>query len=286
MYNVATLAGNNKVMRTIYVVSLDYKDGGADELSPDLQSAQVQKDKYIRWLKENQRNGTVKTFTTEMSEDEWKDVVDDPAFFFDNLHSVRLKELSVEKVYFGRMKSKADLQKQIGRINLLYKDHRLYMKAQNLVLLYNHNMSETEENKDLHKQFMQVCNRNPQEADRILTVMHERQYPVSIYAAPIKKVMPQTLIYQNVEQGDWVNCTFCGNVMLLPHAADKCPECGMGGRLQWVDDTRPEIQKSGLTDRYPVDRKLMMKAVFTDDTLQSDFPDVWDKIQKGEKVYY
>ena len=131
---MATLAGNNKFMRKIYVVSLDYKDGGADELSPDLQSAQIQKDKYIRWLKDNRRNGTVKTFTAEMAEDEWKDVMDDITCFFDNLDSTRLKEVSVDKVYFGRMKSKADLQKQIGRINLLYKDHRLYLKAQNLVL--------------------------------------------------------------------------------------------------------------------------------------------------------
>lgn len=273
-------------MKVIYVISLNYKGGGADGLSPDLQSAQIQKDKYIHWLKENQKNGTVKTFTTEISENEWKEIWDDSTYFFDNLDRFQLKELSADKVYFGRTKSKADLVKQIGRINLLYKDHHLYMKAQNLVLLYNHNMSETDENNDLHKQFMRVCNTNPQEADRILDEMNERQYPVSVYAAPIKKTVPQTHIYQNVEQGDWVHCSFCDNVMLLPHAADKCPECGMGGRLQWADEIKPEMQKSELTNIYPVDRKLMMKSVFTDVTLQNDFPEIWDRIQKGEKVYY
>lgn len=283
---MATLAEKFKYMKVIYVISLNYKGGGADGLSPDLQSAQIQKDKYIHWLKENKKNGTVKTFTTEISENEWKEIWDDSTYFFDNLDRVQMKEISVDKVNIGRMKSKADLEKQIGRINLLYKDHRLYMKAQKLVLLYNHNMSETDENKELHKEYMQVYNRNSQEAERILAEMHERQYPASIYTAPIKKVIPQTRIYQNVEQGDWVHCTFCDNVMLLPHAADKCPECGMGGRLQWVDEAKPEIRKNELTSRYPVDRKLMMKAVFTNETLQGDFPDIWDRIQKGEKVYY
>lgn len=35
--------------------------------------------------------------------------------------------------------------------------------------------------------------------------------------------------------GDFVTCSDCGKVMLLPHGADKCPACKKEGCLAWTD---------------------------------------------------
>ena len=39
--------------------------------------------------------------------------------------------------------------------------------------------------------------------------------------------------YSNV--ADYVECNHCGKRMLLPCGADKCPECGEEGMLEWAD---------------------------------------------------
>lgn len=46
----------------------------------------------------------------------------------------------------------------------------------------------------------------------------------------------KTIIYNNVHHGDWVRCNDCETTMLLPVCADKCPECGAEGTLEWAND--------------------------------------------------
>ena len=92
-----------------------------------------------------------------------------------------------------RTKSKNDLTAQIQRIFEQYKDHRLYGLAQALVLCYNHNMSMTETNSRLHREWM-ACHTpsgaawpdRERRAEELLTLMGCTQYPKSVYAAAPK----------------------------------------------------------------------------------------------------
>lgn len=52
------------------------------------------------------------------------------------------------------------------------------------------------------------------------------------------------------ETGDFVTCSDCGKVMLLPHGADKCPACRSEGNLSWTDATLQEADIDGLLERH------------------------------------
>lgn len=62
--------------------------------------------------------------------------------------------------------------------------------------------------------------------------------------------MEKTKLYGGIYSGDWVRCTNCGSVMLLPHGADKCPECEVTGCLDWVSefDNEHEVHRDYLLD--------------------------------------
>lgn len=267
-------------MKTLYVVSFDMKGGGADYLAPDLTAVH----EYIQSLKKNKIKGLVHIYKTEVTVSDFEDFMDDSTCFFDNIEDYNLQECAVYRIG-TRTKSKADLDKQIGRIFDAHNGHRLYMKAQKLVLRYNFNMSNSPQNISLHERYMRIRSTNTDKADELLMLMQNVQYPIDIYAVPGQNAEPETRIYNNVNGGDWVGCTFCGNVMLLPHGADCCPECGKDGQLKWVDDARPEMHKQQLRKTSFVDRKLELRNVFTQDAIIDMFPLAWARIQKGETVY-
>ena len=271
-------------MKTLFVVSLDFMNGGADSLFPDLSAALSRKNEYIQSLKENRLKGWVRIFKTEVTSRDFADFIEDSCLFFDNIGDYTLLELSAEAVGI-RTKSKADLNRQIGRIFTNHKEHRLYMKAQNIVLRYNSNMSQTPQNSALHKEYMYMTQRNPEQAKDILLQMNEFQYPVDVYTQTNDKDEPHTRTYNHIDNGDWVHCTFCDHVMLLPHGSEKCPECGKDGRLEWVDDNYPEMSKKQLQKTHFVDRKLQYRNVFSVDTIKTEFPLVWLRMQQGETVY-
>lgn len=50
--------------------------------------------------------------------------------------------------------------------------------------------------------------------------------------------------------GDFVICSDCGKVMLLPHGADRCPACRSEGKLSWMDDNLQETDIDGLLERH------------------------------------
>ncbi|RHH14421.1 hypothetical protein DW228_06365 [Bacteroides fragilis] len=60
---------------------------------------------------------------------------------------------------------------------------------------------------------------------------------------------PETVnVYTEV--GDFVTCTNCNAVMLLPIGADKCPECKKIGCLKWMDNDLQETDIDGLLARH------------------------------------
>lgn len=50
--------------------------------------------------------------------------------------------------------------------------------------------------------------------------------------------------------GDFVTCSGCGKVMLLPHGADRCPACKAEGTLSWTDANLQETDIDGLLERH------------------------------------
>ena len=88
------------------------------------------------------------------------------------------------------MKSKKDLTLQLQRIYKVHYHHRLYARAQYLVLRYNYNMSMTEENVSLWRKYMQchfylsgeVRPGMEHMAAHYLKLMGETKYPKAVYA--------------------------------------------------------------------------------------------------------
>lgn len=79
--------------------------------------------------------------------------------------------------------------------------------------------------------------------------------------------MEKTKLYGGIYSGDWVICSNCGSVMLLPHGADKCPECGKEGDLGWVepfDESKQEIALADLSNIEFIDRELKKEDCFYD----------------------
>lgn len=87
------------------------------------------------------------------------------------------------------MKSKKDLTIQIQRIRAVHNRHRLYGRAQNIVIRYNHNISMTEENDALWRKYMRchypggtICPELESMAAHYLKLMDETKYPKAVYA--------------------------------------------------------------------------------------------------------
>ena len=87
------------------------------------------------------------------------------------------------------MKSKKDLTIQIQRIRGVHNRHRLYGRAQNIVIRYNHNISMTEENDALWRKYMRchypggtIRPELESMAAHYLKLMDETKYPKAVYA--------------------------------------------------------------------------------------------------------
>jgi len=61
----------------------------------------------------------------------------------------------------------------------------------------------------------------------------------------------KTITFKGVTSGDHVHCNNCGQTMLLPHGADKCPICGFVGCLSWVDNEKQEADIADIPDTTP-----------------------------------
>ena len=102
--------------------------------------------------------------------------------FFDNINSYKLSVIESVNGWFGRIKSRNDLDKQIGRITSSHSNHRLYNKALELVMRYNHNISVTQQNTEMHRHYMQMKSVDEKKAQAILEHMQRHKYPVEVYS--------------------------------------------------------------------------------------------------------
>lgn len=77
------------------------------------------------------------------------------------------------------------------------------------------------------------------------------------------------------ETGDWVTCTWCSRVMLVPTGADKCPHCYYEGALGWHNDDKRETSCTKIegTSTYTVINKHTpeKQAYLSDDVLIGEF---------------
>lgn len=85
-----------------------------------------------------------------------------------------------------------------------------------------------------------------------------------------RELITPTKIYTDVTEGDWVHCNDCGEVMLLPHGADKCPECGAVGCLEWHSkhESFHETEYSKLKCHRITNRTLLPEDYLSEDTLK------------------
>lgn len=85
--------------------------------------------------------------------------------------------------------------------------------------------------------------------------------------------MCKTIVYNNCSEGDWVVCNNCGKKILVPYGADKCPECGSEGTLEWAyGDDYAEVNTDLLEilgeETEKVDRELQISDYCTPETIE------------------
>ena len=89
----------------------------------------------------------------------------------------------------------------------------------------------------------------------------------------------KTTIYKNLTHGDWVICTNCGKMMLVPCGADQCPECTCEGSLQWVDEEKQEADIDEVGETEYKDKELELQDYISVDTLAIEYPDEYKRLQ-------
>lgn len=91
----------------------------------------------------------------------------------------------------------------------------------------------------------------------------------------------ETKIYNDISHGDWVKCSQCGAIMLLPCGADQCPECCGCGTLSWMDEARQEMNVIDLgTDVFDTHRTLKLEDYLDPETLSIEFPEYYQHLKK------
>ena len=176
-------------MEKIYIVSLELDGSAADSLT---QSIKERDNKYLEFwqhMVDNKLAGAVVVREDIVDDNRYKEAKDGEQYYFDTLDWNNTKTLFQKKYHPRMMKSKADLERQITRIAANHPNHRLYNKAQLLVIYYNHNISESLENLMYWKEW-KVLDRNPEtkiQAEDMLRKMHETVYHRDLYTARVKK---------------------------------------------------------------------------------------------------
>lgn len=172
-------------MNKLYIVSLDMDGSGADFLTQSIKERDAKALEYWQSLVDNRQPGSVTVREDIVDDDRYKEAMNEDSYYFDTLDWDNTKVLFQKEYHPHMMKSKVDLQKQIQRIEAVHKDHRLYNKALNKVIFYNHNMSMSAENQRYWKEWMRL-NRDPEkkeQADALLKKMGDEPYHRNLYTA-------------------------------------------------------------------------------------------------------
>lgn len=89
----------------------------------------------------------------------------------------------------------------------------------------------------------------------------------------------KTIVYDNVEHGDWVICGCCGKRMLVPCGAEICPECGCSGSMNWVDEEIQEADMDSVGEIEYTERQLKLEDYLEPDTLSIEYPEYYKKLR-------
>lgn len=168
-------------MKLVYVVSVDMDGSGADFVTRDDYEKDLKVVEYMDFLLEKRMEGTVTVRKTFVNEKECRMLDTDSSEFMDTVDLDSMELLFRKTYYPKRMKTKDDLGKQMNRIFRNHPKHRLYDKAQALVLKYNHFMSETPENIYNHGKYMYYSIWDKRKADWYLERLRKEPYHQDVY---------------------------------------------------------------------------------------------------------
>lgn len=86
----------------------------------------------------------------------------------------------------------------------------------------------------------------------------------------------RTIIYSNVHHGDRVRCNNCESNMLLPTGADKCPECGAEGTLEWTNDVEElhTVDSTDISSPNYLDDDVDIETCFSKEALAELHPEL------------
>lgn len=96
-----------------------------------------------------------------------------------------------------------------------------------------------------------------------------------------------TIVYKGIAEGDWVVCSQCGKKMLLPYGADKCPECGGCGTLDWADESNQEANIKEFSEMELVhsEMDLELEDYLAPETLDVCFNDYYQYLMNANDLY-
>jgi hypothetical protein len=95
--------------------------------------------------------------------------------------------------------------------------------------------------------------------------------------AESKEDLRETIVYGNLEHGDWVECSQCGSRILLPCGADMCPVCCGDNTLVWVDKEQ-EKDLVDIPDKIVYRKKLKLHEYLSPDALADQHPDYYKQM--------
>lgn len=57
-------------------------------------------------------------------------------------------------------------------------------------------------------------------------------------------------LFKGVAYGDFIECTNCGERMVVPTGVDTCPFCHADGCNMWVDEEHQEVDVNDIEREY------------------------------------
>lgn len=78
----------------------------------------------------------------------------------------------------------------------------------------------------------------------------------NIFKKSNDSLKPKLIAYHY--HGDYVHCNYCNTTMVVEYGSDVCPNCGMDGCMEWVDEEHQEveIERDGfLKEKYEITYK-------------------------------
>lgn len=168
---------------------------------------------------------------------------------------------------------------------LVFKDKIAFTYFHDLVCYIPEYSNDDEEAPDTYtySDFEEICIESPNHIESLFDIV-DWQHPSTLWEEwkqngtldeEEDEAESRQVILGYVDSGDLVSCTWCGQVMLVPTGADKCPNCYYEGALSWFDGNSKEATYSELEKdkRYSVQSKNEPEPAeyLSDETLIGEF---------------